>query len=698
MAVNNLITLRKGIATEWSSQNPTLASGEPGYDGTNNLLKIGDGNTSWLGLPPANFPANGLEGQILSKISDSSETLQWIDNYANELRATVQNNTASDISLGTVVMATGASGDNIHVAPAVADGSVEAKYILGVAAETISSEGGLGYISVFGPLNNLNTNSYDVGTVLYIDPSAAGGWTATEPTSPNLAIPFAIVTSKNASAGRIFIRMWPQQEGLHELHDVNIDSVVNGDGIKYNSSNDTWIPDTDIVHGTGTQNYVAVWTSDQLLTSGIIYDNGTNVGIGTDSPQAKLDVNGTVQFDDLVRWEYPDKILDTNIGTLGYLRPYDEAGTYCGLGVSTSSFNIGTSGAISTRFIGQGVERAIFDTNGNFIFNDNGNNCDFRIEGDTDQNLLFTDASTDSVGIGTASPATKLHIKSDTSSSYGNLFIEDTTSMAAGVGGSIVFGGAYTTAGATARYGIISAIKENSTSSDSKSAMVFYTNDAVGTTVEERMRITSDGRVGIGTASPSYKLEVNGDIGLTDSGFYASPTGVMVGTSGWLYNDGQTTLSHGNFSDNGDAQNSSYVLRTSTTNDTFTTIQNNASNVILASNRTMMFTANIVARRTNGQDNAAYKIEGVLVNDGYGASILGTPVKTIIYESDSSWDVQAILSGGGAGASDYLLIQGKGAASKNVNWVCKLDLLEVGGDISGYTEVNILNVKDHTIP
>jgi hypothetical protein len=209
--------------------------------------------------------------------------------------------------------------------------------------------------------------------------------------------------------------------------------------------------------------------------------------------------------------------------------------------------------------------------------------------------------------------------------------------------------------------------------------------------------ITTDS-ITAATGNFTTSLEVNGDIGLTDSGFYASPTGVMVGTSGWLYNDGQTTLSHGNFSDNGDAQNSSYVLRTSTTDDTFTTIQNNGSNVILASNRTMMFTANIVARRTNGQDNAAYKLEGVLVNDGYEASILGTPVKTIFYESDSSWDVQAILSGGGAGASDYLLIQGKGAASKNINWVCKLDLLEAGGDISGYTELNALNINSETIP
>ena len=204
--------------------------------------------------------------------------------------------------------------------------------------------------------------------------------------------------------------------------------------------------------------------------------------------------------------------------------------------------------------------------------------------------------------------------------------------------------------------------------------------------------------IGIGQTSPSYKLEVNGNIGLTSDGFYASPTGVTVGTNGWLYNDGQIAVSHGSFSSDGDAQNSTYILRGSTTNATFTTIQNNGSNVVLASNRTMMFTANIVGRRTNGADNGAYKLEGMLYNDGYGASIIGTPVKTTIGETDSSWDVQATITGAGAGGSDYLNIQVKGATSKDVNWVAKLELLEVGGDITGYTEANILGIDSDIIP
>ena len=47
---------------------------------------------------------------------------------------------------------------------------------------------------------------------------------------------------------------------------------------------------------------------------------------------------------------------------------------------------------------------------GSFIFNESGGNQDARFEGDTDVNLLFTDASADAVGIGTATPGAKLDV------------------------------------------------------------------------------------------------------------------------------------------------------------------------------------------------------------------------------------------------------------------------------------------------
>ena len=51
---------------------------------------------------------------------------------------------------------------------------------------------------------------------------------------------------------------------------------------------------------------------------------------------------------------------------------------------------------------------------GEVVINDGGSSVDFRIEGDTDSNLLVTDGSADKVGIGTNTPDTKLHVTSDT--------------------------------------------------------------------------------------------------------------------------------------------------------------------------------------------------------------------------------------------------------------------------------------------
>jgi len=56
-----------------------------------------------------------------------------------------------------------------------------------------------------------------------------------------------------------------------------------------------------------------------------------------------------------------------------------------------------------------GTERVEFGTS-EVVFNDAGNNYDFRIEGDTNSSLFFVDASTDRVGIGTTSPGQALHV------------------------------------------------------------------------------------------------------------------------------------------------------------------------------------------------------------------------------------------------------------------------------------------------
>lgn len=59
------ITFRKGTSIEWSTINPILDSGEPGYDSTNQKLKIGDGTTPWNSLRYEGVVSPVIEGSLV---------------------------------------------------------------------------------------------------------------------------------------------------------------------------------------------------------------------------------------------------------------------------------------------------------------------------------------------------------------------------------------------------------------------------------------------------------------------------------------------------------------------------------------------------------------------------------------------------------------------------------------------------------
>jgi len=50
MAVVTAIQIRRGTASEWTSANPTLASGEQGFETDTGKVKIGNGSTAWTSL------------------------------------------------------------------------------------------------------------------------------------------------------------------------------------------------------------------------------------------------------------------------------------------------------------------------------------------------------------------------------------------------------------------------------------------------------------------------------------------------------------------------------------------------------------------------------------------------------------------------------------------------------------------------
>jgi hypothetical protein len=79
------IKVRRGTASDWTSANPTLASGEVAFETDTRKLKIGDGSTSWTSLQYVTGTGSG-GGGLENIIEDLSPQLGGdLDVNGNEI-------------------------------------------------------------------------------------------------------------------------------------------------------------------------------------------------------------------------------------------------------------------------------------------------------------------------------------------------------------------------------------------------------------------------------------------------------------------------------------------------------------------------------------------------------------------------------------------------------------------------------------
>jgi hypothetical protein len=194
-------------------------------------------------------------------------------------------------------------------------------------------------------------------------------------------------------------------------------------------------------------------------------------------------------------------------GISGQLGLTDDSGSAV-LSTLNGNLNITTGATFGTT---TGTQRLQIANNGDISF--------YEDTGTTPK--FFWDASAESLGIGTSSPSYKLHSYSGANSVA--VLAESSGSLS-----TISFKGSGSTTDYHVRVGTDGA------------DYVAYTNNT------ERMRIDSNGRVGIGTTSPSEKLEVDGATGMrADGGGYltkflnSSSTSEM---SGYIYDNNQDHL------------------------------------------------------------------------------------------------------------------------------------------------------------
>jgi hypothetical protein len=274
-----------------------------GATGAGNLYLADDGTWKTISV--------GGGGDMLRATYDVDN--DGVVDSAETVRIIVRNSTGSTLTKGSVVYLSGATGNRPNAILSQANSETTSSKTIGIVISNITNNSD-GYVAVSGTLHDLDTSAFADGVAVWLSPTVAGGMTTTVPSEPNHSVFIGYIARSHPSQGRLVIAIQNGYE-LNELHDVVAPSPTNNDLLRFNSSLGYWQNQTISTIFGGTP-LVSVPTLAQVTTAGNTTTNAITVGgLVVDTNTLVVDsVNNRVGIG-TTSPAYNFQILDTTSGT-----------------------------------------------------------------------------------------------------------------------------------------------------------------------------------------------------------------------------------------------------------------------------------------------------------------------------------------------------------------------------------------------
>lgn len=300
-----------------------------------------------------------------------------------------------------------------------------------------------------------------------------------------------------------------------------VDSINTNVALKVNIS-DTSSMLTPYTRGSGTTNYLPKFTGTRTFGNSQLFDNGTNVGISTSNPMAKLDVQGIVNSSTSYRLAnnaYTQvALIDNNVG--GFISGYN-------LTLSGTTPQHVATGAMSGYMVDDIGMRFFSNTSQSA-----GTTASERMRITSTGDITIGTTTSGNVGIGTSTIHGKVAVNGNTPT----LSITNTTTAANGNTAilglnpvSAFYNASFYDKGPSVR-GLLEDVSTN------RSALTFHTYNGSGSV--EGMRVTSSQEVLVNTTTDAgaYALQVAGSIYNTTGAVLAASSGsIGIGTTSTAY-------------------------------------------------------------------------------------------------------------------------------------------------------------------